>query len=279
MKFHQDNFTVPTAILTSIAALLFMGLGTQYAVRRSCYELFYYAHHFSIIFFLVMLWHATMGWYYIIAGLILWGIDHCMRLGNCIGYSVTVHDVKVVSSDITVLTYSARGSFGQTLTHSMGQYCFINIPSVSELEWHPFTISSAPDDAMRTHHIRSMGTKEWTGKLHSAVKAVLDAPFTEYAKALAELRMNVDGPYGLPLAAQNYQHILLVGGGIGVTPLHACLRQLYINVSREGTKDGETGRLLGYRGGGSSRLLSVRLVWVMKDVRESTMFSDTVRKK
>jgi len=265
MKFHQDNFTIPTAVLTALAALVFMGLFTQYAIRRASYELFYYAHHFSIIFFLVMLWHATMGWYYVIAGLVLWGVDHCIRLSNSIGYTVTLHDVKLVSDDITVLTYTARGSFGHPLNHVMGQYCFINIPVVSEMEWHPFTISSAPDDPVRTHHIRSMGKNEWTGKLHGIVKGVLEAPLTEYGQALAEIKVNVDGPYGLPVASSHYRHILLVGGGIGVTPLHSCLRQLYMNAARE-EKDSK-----------GAKLLSVRLIWVMKTVQESTMFTDTVR--
>ena len=47
-----------------------------------------------------------------------------------------------------------------------------------------------------------------------------------------QLVINVEGPYGLSIAdsinQKGYTHLLFVGGGIGVTPLHSCLRQLYI---------------------------------------------------
>ena len=44
------------------------------------------------------------------------------------------------------------------LAHSMGQYCYLNIPRISRLEWHPFTISSAPVDMVTTHHIKVTST-------------------------------------------------------------------------------------------------------------------------
>ena len=48
----------------------------------------------------------------------------------------------------------------------LGQYVLINIPSVDVLAWHPFSISSAPSESgPTTHHIRAMGTTEWTGNL------------------------------------------------------------------------------------------------------------------
>ena len=35
-----------------------------------------------------------------------------------------------------------------------GQYAFVNFPTVSALEWHPFTISSAPSGQHVTFHIK-----------------------------------------------------------------------------------------------------------------------------
>lgn len=35
-----------------------------------------------------------------------------------------------------------------------GQYLFINCPSIAKLEWHPFTISSAPEEDYFSVHIR-----------------------------------------------------------------------------------------------------------------------------
>ena len=35
-----------------------------------------------------------------------------------------------------------------------GQYAFLHFPTVSTLQWHPFTISSAPSDDKVTFHIQ-----------------------------------------------------------------------------------------------------------------------------
>ena len=46
-----------------------------------------------------------------------------------------------------------------------GDWMFINLPVISKFEWHPFTISSAPERGdVLTFHIRSVGG--WTNKLH-----------------------------------------------------------------------------------------------------------------
>lgn len=45
-----------------------------------------------------------------------------------------------------------------------GDYVFINIPSIAKYEWHPFTLSSAPEDEDHIGlHIRAVG--QWTNRL------------------------------------------------------------------------------------------------------------------
>lgn len=46
-----------------------------------------------------------------------------------------------------------------------GDYVFINIPAIAKYEWHPFTLSSAPEqDDYIWLHIRAVG--EWTNRLY-----------------------------------------------------------------------------------------------------------------
>ena len=46
-----------------------------------------------------------------------------------------------------------------------GDWIFLNLPVISKFEWHPFTISSAPEQKdVITLHIRSAGG--WTKRLH-----------------------------------------------------------------------------------------------------------------
>ena len=53
-----------------------------------------------------------------------------------------------------------------TFKHSAGDWVFVKVPQIAQFEWHPFTISSAPErrDAF-TLHIRGVGN--WTKKLYS----------------------------------------------------------------------------------------------------------------
>ena len=52
-----------------------------------------------------------------------------------------------------------------TFKHSAGDWVFIKVPKITQFEWHPFTISSAPEreDAF-TLHIRGVGN--WTNSLY-----------------------------------------------------------------------------------------------------------------
>ena len=48
----------------------------------------------------------------------------------------------------------------------VGQYIFMQCPSISQLEWHPFTLTSAPEEDHFSVHIRIVG--DWTQALYSA---------------------------------------------------------------------------------------------------------------
>ena len=51
----------------------------------------------------------------------------------------------------------------------MGDYVQINIPKLARFEWHPFTISSAPEHpSVFWVHIRALGN--WTIRLHDYLK-------------------------------------------------------------------------------------------------------------
>jgi NADPH oxidase len=47
--------------------------------------------------------------------------------------------------------------FSPSFKYKAGQYLFINVPAVSSLQWHPFTITSAPDDPYVSVHICQVG--------------------------------------------------------------------------------------------------------------------------
>lgn len=69
-KWHTDNFTVPLATIVYMGMLVFMGLFALPPVRRQFYEVFQYGHYFLVVVFMMVLWHATMSWYFLGPGTI-----------------------------------------------------------------------------------------------------------------------------------------------------------------------------------------------------------------
>ena len=59
-----------------------------------------------------------------------------------------------------VLELRMRPSVGQRIRVEPGQYISLQCPTLSKLEWHPFTLTSAPDDEDISVHIRGVG--DWT---------------------------------------------------------------------------------------------------------------------
>ena len=275
MKYHKDNFTVPLAMVTFLVMIISMGVFAHNYIRRRNYDIFYWTHHVSLAVFLVVLWHATMSWYYITAGISLWIIDHLIRLTKCLGTAVHVEALSVLSavgsssSDIIELKYTvssqqlnmfSKAAEPAALEHQMGQYCFINIPVVSQMAWHPFSISSAPGDATTSHHFKIQGDGEWT----SRVAALATALSSSTKGHLTRLVVNIDGPYGAPVSIRHYSSVLLIAGGIGITPMHSTYKHLF-NCH------------MGSDRFASAHMKSVRLVWVCRSDAEAAVFEDTFR--
>lgn len=61
-------------------------------------------------------------------------------------------DVKVIGANIikdvllVKMKLATGGKHSKHFRYKAGQYLFLNCPSVSENEWHPFTITSAPEE-------------------------------------------------------------------------------------------------------------------------------------
>ncbi|OWK55144.1 NADPH oxidase 3 [Lonchura striata] len=103
-----------------------------------------------------------------------------------------------------------------------GQYIFLQCPSVSQLEWHPFTLTSAPEEDYFSVHIRLVG--DWTAALFKA--------FGAEEKSLKELwmlpRLAVDGPYGSATTdIFHYRVSVCIAAGIGVTPFASILKSIW----------------------------------------------------
>lgn len=206
-----DDFTIALSTLAGWTLFLCMGVFALAPIRRRFFELFYYLHLLAAYFTIpAVLWHATSGWEYLVPGLTVWFMDRVLRLSRS-GRIVELVDAHVHADCITELKFRCSG-----MRAAPGQYVFLNIPELSLFEWHPFTLSTASGGGdMFTCHIREMGRGSWTGRLLELARAGPHA-----------LTLSVDGPCGQPLRADEYKRVILVAGGIGITPCASIYAQL-----------------------------------------------------
>ncbi|XP_075040739.1 NADPH oxidase 1 isoform X2 [Mixophyes fleayi] len=149
-------------------------------------------------------------WKWILAPIILYIFERLLRFYRSCQRVVVI---KSVSHPSKVLEIQMQKS---GFKMEVGQYIFINCPLLSRLEWHPFTLTSAPEEDMFSVHIRSAG--DWTEKLIQVFQEQADSP----------PHLVVDGPFGT--ASEDvfkYEVSMLVGAGIGVTPFASILKSIW----------------------------------------------------
>eukprot|EP00455_Lapot_gusevi_P040909 TRINITY_DN4681_c0_g1_i1.p1 TRINITY_DN4681_c0_g1~~TRINITY_DN4681_c0_g1_i1.p1 ORF type:complete len:591 (+),score=160.58 TRINITY_DN4681_c0_g1_i1:377-2149(+) len=220
---HWDNFTVVTSEVAWIITTIMVVLAVVY--RRTHYELFYYTHYAAIGLYLTALIHAWCFWMFALPGLVLWLFDRVCRISRT-KVCVSVRNMSLVenpdgSSRITTVVLPAS-----TFSHFAAQYVYINFPSISALQWHPFTISSPPSAPFRTLHIKDMGPGTFTHEV-ALLAHQAQRQRQRLEGGIEGVDVLLDGPYGRQYGVVDCERLVLVAGGIGVTPLISIFSDLH----------------------------------------------------
>ncbi|XP_042440883.1 respiratory burst oxidase homolog protein E-like [Zingiber officinale] len=212
--------------------------------RLTGFNAFWYSHHLLALVYLLLLihgyflflvhsWYNRTTWMYISVPLLLYIGERNLRAFRSKAYSVKILKVSLLPGGVLTVTMSKPQGF----RYRSGQYIFLQCPTISPFEWHPFSITSAPGDEYLSVHIRTNG--DWTEELK---RVFIENYFSPHSLRIASLndlgsaqnsmvRLFVDGPYGAPAQDfRNYDVLLLVGLGIGATPFISILRDLLNNI-------------------------------------------------
>ncbi|XP_028553360.1 ferric reduction oxidase 2 isoform X3 [Dendrobium catenatum] len=181
--------------------------------RRSMFELFFYAHYLYIPFLLFYLLHIGFSAFcLILPGVYLFLVDRFLRLLQS-RRRVRLLSARLLQSETMELNFAKAPGFSYNPTSVV----FIKVPSISSLQWHPFTVSSSSSLEPENLSIVIKKSGRWTHKLFEQ----LSQP------SLQCLEVAVEGPYS-PGSTDflSYDSLILVSGGSGITPFISIIREL-----------------------------------------------------
>lgn len=219
---HEGN-EVWFNVFGELALLTFLAIGltSMPFIRRRWYELFYYTHQlfFVAVVFAVMHWAPIIWW--ILPTFAVYLVNRLLSSTSAFA-PVDIKECTPIANDMVKIVIAR--STHQEGDYKVGQFVYLNVPSISKLQWHAFTIASSPQTSASTLTILIKSLGGWTNDL------VHYAEDCKRHNLLPTIYM--DGFYGSSLAAyEEYSTVCLVAGGIGVTPLLAVLEDMVAKLS------------------------------------------------
>ncbi|CAE6178132.1 unnamed protein product [Arabidopsis arenosa] len=207
--------------------------------KLASFNAFWYTHHlFVIVYILLVLhgyylylskeWYKKTTWMYLAVPVALYAYERLIRAFRSSIRTVKVLKVAAYPGKVLTLQMSKPTNF----KYKSGQYMFVNCPAVSPFEWHPFSITSTPQEDYLSVHIKSLG--DWTEAIQGVFSEVSKPPpvgeMLHGANSPGFPKIMIDGPYGAPAQDyKKYEVVLLIGLGIGATPMISIIKDIINN--------------------------------------------------
>ncbi|GAB4861691.1 hypothetical protein Ancab_036944 [Ancistrocladus abbreviatus] len=208
---HVGIANVPGEV--ALIAGLCLWATTLPPIRRKLFELFFYTHHLYILFVFFFFLHVGVSFMCImLPGFYLFMIDRLLRFLQS-RRRVRLVSARILPSEFVELNFSKTSGLSYTPTSIL----FINVPSISKLQWHPFTITSSSSLESQTLSVLIKVRGNWTTKLSQVLAS----------SPVDRLEVAVEGPYG-PASTHFLRHdtLVMVSGGSGVTPFFSVIKEL-----------------------------------------------------
>ncbi|KAI4343958.1 hypothetical protein L6164_011244 [Bauhinia variegata] len=249
--YHQPTYVqilATTEGATGIAMVVLMAiafsLATRWPRRQSPvlpvslrrvtgYNTFWYSHHLFILVYALLIIHSFFlflthkitektTWMYIAFPVLLYAGERIFRAVRSGFYEVDILKASLYPGKVLSLKMQKPEGF----EYKSGMYVFLQCPQISPFEWHPFSLTSGPQDDYLSVHIRTLG--DWSYQIYGLFQEAVMSGSNGCPK------LYIDGPYGS--ASQDhakYDIVVLIGLGIGATPFISILKDVVNGVDTE----------------------------------------------
>ncbi|XP_053129203.1 dual oxidase 2-like isoform X1 [Hemicordylus capensis] len=239
-----------------LVILAIMYVFATHHFRRISFQGFWITHHLYVALYVLVIIHGSFALIqqprfhiYFIVPALLYGADKLISLSRK-KVEIIVVKAELLPSGVTHLEFQRPQDFD----YRSGQWVRIACLSLGTNEYHPFTLTSAPHEDTLSLHIRAAGP--WTTRLRELYSPESIMEIGRYPK------LYLDGPFGEGHQEWNqFEVSVLVGGGIGVTPFAAILKDLVFKSSV------------------GSRILCKKIyfIWVTRTQRQFEWMADIIR--
>ncbi|VVA89639.1 unnamed protein product [Arabis nemorensis] len=215
-----SNLAGEIALLVGLA----MWATTYPTIRRRFFEVFFYTHYLYIVFMLFFVLHVGITFSFIaFPGFYIFMVDRFLRFLQSRD-NIRLLSARILPSEAIEFTFSKNPK----LVYSPTSILFVNIASISKLQWHPFTITSSSKLEPEKLSVVIKCEGKWSTKLFQKLSS---------SDQINHLAVSVEGPYG-PASTDFLRHeaLVMVSGGSGITPFISVIRDLIATGKNEKCK-------------------------------------------
>lgn len=228
LQSEKSGEVVPLYGFIACVSFLSMALLANEYIRRKAYELFYISHRvmapvglvFAILHSPTMIGVALAIplVLYVLGLLVQWTLSATSTFQANIS-SVNRHQTA------TLMLRQTKQTEKLALRIGTGSFFWVKLPSVSRTQWHPFSAIVTSNGKSVGFCVKAMGEGTFTRKL-------VDEALKKHV-----VPVSLCGPFGnLSLDVDRYDVILIVAGGVGITPMVSLINQRRLRGSMESGK-------------------------------------------
>uniref|UniRef100_A0A4W3IC88 NADPH oxidase 5 n=1 Tax=Callorhinchus milii TaxID=7868 RepID=A0A4W3IC88_CALMI len=276
-----------TGIVLQLLIVVMLICSSTFVRRSGHFEVFYWTHLSYIWVWALLVLHCSNFWKWFVVSGFLFLMEKIIGIAVSRIGGTQVVEVNLLPSKVTHLVIKRSPFFH----YKAGDYVYLNIPVIAKYEWHPFTISSAPEQQDTIWlHIRSLG--QWTNRLYEYFRQperegtdlgtqslshnLRNKRYQRWPQVCSPLPCYLDGPYGTPTRTIfASEHAVLIGAGIGITPFASILQSIMYRMRKQNCPNCNYSWCLTVR---VSLCLQVDFIWINRDQKSFEWFVSLLTK-